>query len=117
MSNPCHDAYQKWMFESATEDEEFFAGKYGMFNEEGDYGLAMGFIGGWNARAESRWTPVTERLPDSHGEQVLVHGPHDTELAVYNKLDECWDHADGDDYWHDLTGWFTHWQYLPSPPK
>ena len=64
----------------------------------------------------SEWISVKDRLPDKDG-QYLVNGPHDVELACWNEYYKVWDHADGDDYWHDATDWFTHWMPLPEPPS
>ncbi len=64
----------------------------------------------------NEWISVNERLPEVI-DQYLVIGPHGIQIATYNSVDLCWDDADGDDYWKDLTGWFTHWMPLPSSPK
>lgn len=59
------------------------------------------------------WISVKDRLPDKDG-QYLVYGLGVT-VAFLNMRDECWDDADGDDYWKDLD-YFTHWMPLPEAP-
>jgi hypothetical protein len=61
------------------------------------------------------WISVKDRLPRDDG-QYLVNGPCGIQIATMNNYAECWDDAEGDDYWHDLTGWFTHWIPLPEAP-
>lgn len=48
---------------------------------------------------------------------VLAFGPHGVELVVWDEHYQCWDFSDGDDYYKDAEGYFTHWMPLPEPPE
>ena len=69
--------------------------------------------------SKPKWIPVTERLPDNIGEEVLVcnedYGKSDlgfATVAVYNGNGwlECWDRK-------MYLASITHWMPLPEPPK
>ena len=59
-------------------------------------------------RAERRWIPVTERLPEENTE-VLTY--RESGVDVERHLRTCWDYDDISDYP------VTHWMPLPEPPK
>jgi hypothetical protein len=70
-------------------------------------------------RAERRWIPVEERLPDD-GNDVLVryrYG-HRTVCVVAYRVsgNDCWTMSAGDcfDFSDEQT---THWMPLPEPPE
>ena len=69
--------------------------------------------------SKPKWIPVTERLPDNIGEEVLVcnedYGKSDlgfATVAVYNGNGwlECWDRK-------MYLASITHWMPLPEPPE
>ena len=59
-------------------------------------------ITAWNTRAEPRWIPVSERLPEENDAVLVVWKDGDIGLAFMHKDD--WDYA-------------THWMPMPEPPK
>lgn len=61
------------------------------------------------------WISVNDRLPRDEG-QYLVLCRNGYFIAVWNPEAFCWDDADGDDYWKDPIGYFTHWMNLPDMP-
>lgn len=70
----------------------------------------------------SRWIPVTERLPESFGDDVLVTDGEDYAVGFWREDAKAWDSAD--------FGWLenrseppfgihtvTHWMPMPEPPE
>lgn len=62
---------------------------------------------------KSGWIAIDKRLPRDYG-QYLVCGPIGIFIAWWNN--ESWEDSDGDEYWNDLTCYFTHWMPLPDMP-
>jgi hypothetical protein len=63
----------------------------------------------------SEWRRIDNLLAIDGG-QVLAFGPCGVEMVTWDEYYKCWDDADGDDYYKDAKGYFTHWMPLPEPP-
>lgn len=67
----------------------------------------------------SEWTRTTDRLPSKSGDDdhvdclIVLRGQ--VLLRPWNCHHECWDDAEGDDYFCDPTE-PTYWMPLPAPP-
>lgn len=74
--------------------------------EYSSYALAQdGFITGM--KEATRWIPVEESLPEQEG-QYLVEYNGSIMLLWFNTFHECWDDADGDDFYckpSEVTAW------------
>ena len=73
----------------------------------------------YNSLADEKWIPVTERLPES-GVDVLVMFPHN--MAVASRDMGGWVVNSGDGWCTDVNisddeKEPTHWMPLPEPPK
>ena len=64
----------------------------------------------------SEWRKI-DNLLSIDGGRVLVFGPCGVELVQWDEHYKCWDDAEGDDYYRDAKGYFTHWMPLPEAPK
>lgn len=63
-------------------------------------------IAAWNTRAEPRWIPVSERLPEKEGAYYVV--------LKDGNVGHTWFPSPRRD-WHAMG--VTHWMPLPLPPK
>lgn len=80
------------------------------------YAIPMYFCkGALPTRAEPRWIPVTERLPEVDV-PVLVIGEncYNQKVVVVRHLTDFGWYDENDDY---LMAFVTHWMPLPEPPK
>lgn len=70
------------------------------------------------ARAQSRWIPVTERLPEMH-EEVLVCNKYYGETALGYSTVAVWDGSDWICTWdmESRLHCITHWMPLPPAPE
>ncbi len=72
-------------------------------------------------REETRWIPVTERLPEP-GQSVLIVIDNGVSVFHVEKARHYpdvlqWTTDDGGYYHGDKYGWVTHWKPLPQPPE
>lgn len=71
---------------------------------------------------DNNWISTLDRLPEKTGkyryEQIgcLVYHNGSVKMLVWNCEHDCWDDADGDDYFCDSLS-PSHWMPLPSPPN
>ena len=65
---------------------------------------------------QNGWMDITKKQP-ADGERVLTWNNESNEprIQVFNKLYQCWDTEDGDDFEYELDE-ATHWQSLPGEP-
>lgn len=75
---------------------------------------------------ESKWIPVTERLPEELPENkgkkvigcIVAHDPYGNGKLVSQFRQRKWDNWDNKWYWSKIGGCtVTHWMPLPEPPK
>lgn len=65
------------------------------------------------------WKDITVEQPRNE-ERVLTWNKRfeEARIQVFNKLCECWDEEDGDDYEYDLdTNIIQYWMPLPTKPE
>lgn len=62
-----------------------------------------------------KWIQISQSLPEETC-RVLVYGRRGIEMVTYNKHNNCWDDADGDDHYATI-GAFKYWMPLPKPPQ
>lgn len=67
---------------------------------------------------ETKWNNIKETQPED-GQRVLTwHNKcfNEARIQVYNKLYQCWDSEDGDDYECELDD-APYWMPLPENPE
>ena len=72
-----------------------------------------------NELGNSQWLDIDDITPDD-GQRVLTWNKRfeEVRIQVFNKLCECWDEEDGDDYEYDLdTNIIQYWMPLPTKPE
>jgi 5-hydroxyisourate hydrolase-like protein (transthyretin family) len=69
-----------------------------------------------SALEQTKWIPVTERLPEKTGRYLTANIRADDERCVFDLWFECgeWYIDEGDDLFIYKV---THWMPLPDPPK
>lgn len=81
--------------------------------------LAALGLAGDTASSETRWIPVSERLPHGVEKPLLVYGDNELLImGIFNGPDSVflgWDDEAED--WREIPARVTHWMVIPETPK